>query len=193
MGFVTEFGYKKGDSGMRIGGANIGLGKQTAVVAVDVRLVNTSTGEIIVAENVRKSKSGISGSLSVKKFALNNQQNFNNSLVGKVSRSAVERVVELITKNASEIPWQAKVITMNGDKVYINSGESHGVKIGTSFTVYRQGETLIDPDTGLNLGSVTTAVGTIKVMDNSVGEGKASICTVVTGDGFNKGDIVKPK
>lgn len=191
FGFVTEFGYKKGDSGMRVGGANIGLGKQTAVAALDLRIVNTSTGEIVAAESVRKSKNGISGGLKVKKFAVNNQQTFNETLVGKVCRSAVEEVVELINKNASAMPWQAKVITMKDGKVYINSGKVSGVNVGESFSVFRKGEDLIDPDTGLNLGSVTTEVGMIKVVDNSVGEGKASICQVISGTDFSKGDIVK--
>lgn len=193
FGFVTEFGYKKDDSGLRLKGANIGLGKQSAVVALDVRMVNTSTGEIMVAENVRKTKNGISGGVSMKQFAFKNNQSFNESLVGKVCRSAVEKVVKLINDNSSNIPWEAKVITMQDNKVYINSGKNDGITVGESFKVFRQGEALIDPDTGLNLGSVTTEVGMIKVIDNQVGEGKASICKVVSGERFSKGDIVKMK
>lgn len=191
LGSVTEFGHQKENSGMRLGGSRLGLGKNSAVVAIDLRLVNTSTGEILLAENVRKTKSGLSGSISLKKFGFNNRKNFDNSLVGKCTRKAVEEVIDLIGQNSNNMTWQAKVITMNGNKVYINSGKTNGVELGESFKVFRKGEALIDPDTGLNLGSVDSEIGTIKVIDNSVGEGKASICTIVSGAEFAKGDLVK--
>lgn len=193
FGAVTEFGYKRGDTGVRLGGTRVGVGKQSAVAGLDIRLVNTSTGEIITAENVRETKNALAGSFSKGRVGFKNQKSFDESLVGKVARNAVEKVVRLVDDGAVNIKWQAKVITMKGDKVYINSGSADGVEVGETFTVFRKGEALIDPDTGLNLGSVDTEAGSIKVVDNSVGEGKASICTVVSGSGFQKGDIVKAK
>ena len=193
FGAVTEFGYKRGDTGVRLGGTKVGVGKQSAVAGLDIRMVNTSTGEIITAENVRESKNALAGSFSKGRVNFSNQKSFDESLVGKVTRQAVEKVVRLIDDGAVNIPWQAKVITMKGSQVYINSGSADGVKVGETFTVYRVGEALIDPDTGLNLGSIDTEAGKIKVVDNSVGEGKASICTVVSGSDFKKGDLVKEK
>ncbi len=191
MGAVTEFGNKKGDSNMRIGGTRLGVGRNAAVVAIDLRLVNTSTGEIVLAENVRKTKNGLSGSIGHKNMNFNSRQQFNNSLVGKATRAAVENVIELIGTNSSELPWEAKVIVAKNGDVFINSGKTGGVEVGETFTVMRPGEALIDPDTGLNLGSVDTEVGTIKVVDNSIGEGKASKCRIVSGNDFSKGDLVK--
>lgn len=193
FGAVTEMGHKKGDKGLKVKGVNLGMGKSSAVVAIDIRIVNTSTGEIVSAENIRKTKSGISGGVSFKNFNFNDRDQFDNSIVGKATRAAVDEVVALLSSSAANVPWSAKVITMNNGKVYINSGKSDGITVGSSMKVYRQGEELIDPDTGLNLGSVEQVVGTIKVIDNSVGEGKASICTVEAGDGFSKGDIVRFK
>lgn len=193
MGAVTEFGNKKGDSKMRIGGTRLGVGRNAAVVAIDLRLVNTSTGEIILADHVRKTKNGLSGSIGHKNMNFNSRQQFDNSLVGKATRTAVEKVIELIGVNSSEMPWQAKIIVAKGGEVFINSGKTGGVEIGETFKVLRPGEALIDPDTGLNLGSVDTEVGLIKVVDNSIGEGKASKCRVVSGADFSKGDLVKMK
>ena len=193
FGAVTEFGYKRGDTGVRLGGTRVGVGKQSAVAGLDIRLVNTSTGEIITAENVRETKNALAGSFSKGRVGFKNQKGFDESLVGKVARNAVEKVVRHIDDGAVNVSWQAKVIIMKDGKVYINSGSADGVDVGETFTVFRKGEALIDPDTGLNLGSVDTEAGSIKVIDNSVGEGKASICTVVSGSGFQKGDIVKPK
>lgn len=193
IGAVTEFGNKKGDSNMRIGGTRLGVGRNAAVVAIDLRLVNTSTGEIVLADNVRKTKNGLSGSIAHKNMNFNSRQQFNNSLVGKATRAAVDQVIDLIGKNSSEMPWQAKVIVAKAGEVFINSGKTGGVEVGETFTVLRPGEALIDPDTGLNLGSVDTEVGVIKVVDNSIGEGKASKCSVISGADFSKGDLVKMK
>ena len=193
FGAVTEFGYKRGDTGVRLGGTKVGVGKQSAVAGIDIRLVNTSTGEIILAENVTETKSALAGSFSKGRVSFDNRKSFDESLVGKVTRRAVEKVIRLIDDNAVNVPWQAKVITMQGSQVYINSGSQDGVKVGDVFTVFKKGEALIDPDTGLNLGTIDTEAGQIKVTDNTVGEGKASICTVLSGSGFQKGDLVKDK
>ena len=191
FGAVTEFGYKRGDTGVRLGGTRVGVGKQAAVAGLDIRLVNTSTGEIITAENVTEQKSALAGSFSKGRVSFDNRKSFDESLVGKVTRRAVEKVISLIDDGAVNIAWQAKVITMKDGKVYINSGSADGVEVGETFAVYRVGEALIDPDTGLNLGSVDSKTGSIKVIDNNVGEGKASICTIVSGSDFQKGDLVK--
>ncbi len=50
---------------------------------------------------------------------------------------------------------------------------------------------IVDPDTGLSLGSMDTKVGAIKVTNPNLGEGKASQCSIVSGSGFNRGDFVR--
>ena len=191
FGAITEFGYKRGDTGVRLGGTKVGVGKQSAVAGLDIRLVNTSTGEIIVAENVTETKNALAGSFSKGRVSFDNRKSFDESLVGKVTRKAVERVIRLIDDGSVNVAWQAKVITMQGNKVYINSGQQDGVEVGDVYTVFKVGEALIDPDTGLNLGTIDQEAGQIKVTDNTVGEGKASVCTVISGSGFTKGDLVK--
>ncbi|NCO69645.1 MAG: hypothetical protein GW878_03870, partial [Acidobacteria bacterium] len=57
------------------------------------------------------------------------------------------------------------------------------------FGVYQLGETIKDPDTGEVLGADEKKVGTVKV--TAVKGGKVSICTVVDGEGFAVGNIVK--
>jgi hypothetical protein len=193
IGSVSEFGYKKGETGGAIKGLGIGVSDQQAVVGVDVRMVNTNTGEIITAENVRKKKSAKGLKLRTNKLAFRDRKDFDESLVGKAAREAIEDVVSMIDNNANNIPWQAKVITEKGGVVFINSGEADGLKIGDVFAVYSKGEDLIDPDTGISLGSVDTKIGEIKITDASVGNGKASKCSIVQGAGFSKGNFVRLK
>ncbi|RUT79978.1 CsgG/HfaB family protein [Ancylomarina longa] len=193
MGSVSEFGYKKGETGGAIKGLGIGVSNQAATVGIDVRMVNTSTGEIVTAENVRKKKSAKGIKLRTNKLNFKDRKDFDESLVGKAAREAIEDIVSLIDNSANEIPWQAKVIIEKSGVVFINSGEADGLKAGDSFAVYSKGDDLIDPDTGISLGSVDTKIGEIKITDASIGNGKASKCSIVQGSGFTKGNFVRLK
>lgn len=191
MGAVTEFGYKKSDTGGRIKGIGLGVQRQSATVAIDCRMVNTTTAEIVAADNVRKEKSSKGLRVSTTKLSFKDRKAFDESLVGKAARDAVRDVIKLIDKNAPKIPWQAKIVTVKGGNVFINAGFAGGIQSGDVFAIYQKGEELIDPDTGLSLGSMDTKVGSIKVTNPNLGEGKASQCTILSGSGFKRGDFVR--
>ncbi len=196
FGTITEFGHSKsevGGSKKGFGGFGVGVKSQKATVAVDVRMVDTSTGEIISAESVRKEDSKKGLKFSNKDISFGSKSEFDQSLVGKATRKSIDKIVDLLEKQSKDIPWRAKVITFQGGKVFINAGSAGGVNVGDRFVVTRPGEELIDPDTGISLGSVESEIGEIEVSDNSVGNGKASHCKVVSGEGFQKGDVVRPK
>lgn len=191
MGAVTEFGYKASDVGGATRRLGVGVESQAAVVAVDVRLVDTSTGEIIAADDVRKQESKRGLRLRTEDFSFANRNEFDQSLVGKATRDAIESIVKLIDDHADELTWSAKVVTVAGDAVIINAGEKGGVSVGDRFVIYRPGEELIDPDTGLSLGSMESRIGEIEVVKNDIGEGKASQCKIVSGQGMERGDLVR--
>ena len=190
VGAVTEFGHAKGGTGGQIKGIGIGVKKQQATVAVDVRFVNTTTGEILAAENVRKEKSKGGLSISTSQFKFNNRNDFDNSLIGKATREAVDAIVGLIDAQMKQLPWEGKVILVRGNSVFIKPGSDAGVKVGDIFYIYSKGEELIDPDTGLSLGSVETKVGSIEVTSIVTG-GKAAQANIRMGGGFKKGDLVR--
>ena len=79
---------------------------------------------------------------------------------------------------------------VKGSTVYMKPGSDAGVKVGDSFTVYAKGESLIDPDTGLELGSIEEKVGTIEVQQ-IVANGKAAQAVIKLGSGMKNGDLVR--
>lgn len=196
MGAVTEFGYKKVSTGgalkkIGIGGA---LGKRSATVAVDIRFVNTSTAEILMAESVRKEKSKADISVDTDAMRFDSEAQFDETLVGKATREAINDIVKMLDEQSGGGAWEAKVMLVTGSDVVINSGKEGGVKVGDVFSVIRVGEELIDPDTGESLGATEEEVGVIEVTDNNYGgKGKASKCKVVSGSGFDKGNLVREK
>jgi len=192
VGAVTEFGQSKGGTGGRIGGIGLGFKSQKATVAVDVRFINTTTGEIIAADNVRKEESSSGISVSTPEFGFNNKNDFDNSLVGKATRACIEDIMSLVEKQMKDLPWEGKIILVQGTTLYIKPGADSGVNVGDTFAVYSEGQELIDPDTGLSLGSEETKIGTIEVT-SLVSGGKAAKAVAKMGTGFKKGDLVRLK
>ena len=190
MGSVTEFGNTQDEKGGKLKGWKVGVKTQTATVAVDVRIVDTSTGNILDAETVRKEESSSGLNISSSKYGIKNETDFDNSLVGKATRKAINKIVELIDTQSATLPWSGKVITVKGTTVYIKPGSDAGLRIGDVLSIYAQGEDLIDPDTGLSLGSVESKVGTIEITGFVAG-GKAATAVAKTGGGFQTGNIVR--
>ncbi|HPR88612.1 MAG TPA: CsgG/HfaB family protein [bacterium] len=194
VGAVTEFGWAEGNMGGSLAKKGLGLGVKTtsATVAVDVRLVNTSTGEILAADNVRKTESKKGLSLNTNAFDFDNRDKFDESIVGKATRQAIDEIVQKIDVNMANVKWQAKIIKADA-QVFINAGAASGIENGQQLVVFRAGEELVDPDTGISLGSEETQVGVIEVVNNTVGNGKAAICKIISGSGFQRNDIVRMK
>lgn len=191
FGSVTEFGYRERDTGGATRKLGIGVSSTTAEIGIDVRIVDATTAQILAADNVTKTESKRGLKLRTTDLSFGSQSDFDDSLVGQVTREAIEAIVGLLDANAEGVAWGATVITYNNGAVYINAGATSGVEVGDTFVVMRPGEDLIDPDTGLNLGSVEKEVGRIEVTDNQVGNGAASQCRVLAGTDFQRGDIVR--
>ena len=191
FGAITEFGYKERSTGGRTRRLGLGVKSTTAVVATDVRMVNATTGEIVAAESVRKSESKRGLSVDTDKIDFGSQSEFDESLVGEATREAIGDIVKMINAGSANVKWSASVITTQGSNVFINAGAAGGIENGQTFVVMREGQKLVDPDTGLELGSVEEQIGTIRVVDNTMGSGKAAKCEVVSGSGFERGDVVR--
>ena len=191
FGAITEFGYKERSTGGRTRRLGLGVKSTTAVVATDVRMVNATTGEIVAAESVRKSESKRGLSVDTEKIDFGSQSEFDESLVGEATREAIGDIVKMINAGSANVKWSASVITTQGSNVFINAGAAGGIENGQTFVVMREGQKLVDPDTGLELGSVEEQIGTIRVVDNTMGSGKAAKCEVVSGSGFERGDVVR--
>jgi curli biogenesis system outer membrane secretion channel CsgG len=191
IGSVTEFGHKKSDTGGRIKGFGLGVSSTAASVGIDVRFINTNTGEILAADNVREEESKKGLSVSTPQVDFKNQNDFDESVVGKATRKAVQKIMIMLDDKSATIPWEGKIVIVKGNTVIINAGAEAGIQVGDVFDVYSKGEDLVDPDTGLSLGSLDSKIGSIQVTNNNVGNGKASQCVIKEGSGFEKGYSVK--
>ena len=181
IGTVTEFGEK-------VGGVNVfflaGGKKSTARVAIDVQLIDTTTGKI----HKSLTAVGKEADAGVSLFLISGGTSLNDTKVGKAMRKAVNTLVDQLSVEIANIPWSAKVVKVKGSTVYLNVGVNSNLQPGTKLMVYRAGEELIDPDTGESLGTEETLAGEVLVTQVLK---KITKATVVSGIGFSRGDVVR--
>ena len=186
-GAITEFESKSAGSGSGIsfGGFSIGSKKSEAHVGIILRLINTTTGEVLDSVRVEgKAKGGgLKFGAKVGGFGFGTD-GFNKTPLGKATQMVIDNAVVEISEKLNHIPFSGKIIKITGDTIYINAGSRNGVSGGDTFNVFSVGEELIDPDSGESLGSESTKVGSLKV--NSVQE-KFSKGAKISGGSFKKG------
>jgi curli biogenesis system outer membrane secretion channel CsgG len=193
VGSVSEFGQKESNigGGISVFGGGVSTKKSRAVI--DIRLVNTSTGEIVAAESEEGTESSTGISVRYEDIDFSNQNSWNDTDIGKAAREAINGCVKLIVENMEKIPWAGKVLKVNADgTVLMKPGSEGKVKPGMELFVFRKGEEIKDPDTGLSLGSEETKIGKIEVVEDAL-KGKAAKAKVREGTGFQIGDIVRDK
>ena len=172
-GSVTEFGVKDSKIGVGAlekvlpfgGGAKVSTTK--ARVVLDMRAIDTSSAQIIAAAKGEgsKSSSNISGDVSIAPSFDFGKEGFDETILGKAAREAVDKVAKELTAKFDEAGGgSVKIIKIVGNQIYINSGSADGEKTGRTYVIYRQGEEMTDPDTGESLGSELEKIGTAKVI-----------------------------
>ena len=75
-------------------------------------------------------------------------------------------------------------------EVFINAGSASGITEGDTFSILREGEALIDPDTGMELGRDATKIAEISVSKVEVKFSKAKVVGTPT-DPIVIGDVVQ--
>lgn len=190
QGAVTEFGEQKSEGGaISIKGFSFGGAESSAVVGIDLRIYDTTTGQILASKACRgvAKASGTSIGYSGGDFGFATSSEARTPMDFAV-RAAIQQAVDFTTIELNNVPWQGRVAMVKDGLVYLNVGRESGINIGDQFNIYREGEAVVDPETGLTLGAETSKIGRVEVV--SVEE-KFSKATPISGSGFDKNDIVK--
>lgn len=187
---ITEFGYKesKTGGGLVSGALNrASVGSYSGRVAVDIRLIDIGTGEVLWAESVDKSETSRSLGISTDQFSFGNQKKFDDHVVGKATRKVIEAVVDELVDQVKSKPWQGILITAD-EFLFIDGGTELGIKPGMKFEVLRQGKVVKHPKTGKILKVLTDRVGVVEATE--VEEGITTV-EALEGQGFANGDLVR--
>jgi hypothetical protein len=212
VGSITQFGNDTKKTG--VGGAGGGLGgfglggfkhsNTKAIVALDARIVDIDTGEILAVaegkgESQRSSTSLLGGGGNWHGFGAGavdfGSSDFQNTIIGEAVKAAVEQMSTGVISGKDKLVARTVVVeglvaAVDGGQVILNVGGKAGVKVGDELTVERVSKEIKDPATGKVLRRLSSPIGVVKVADV---DDVSSVCTVISGTGFKTGDAVKTK
>ncbi|MBI1871677.1 MAG: hypothetical protein HYS07_10890 [Chlamydiae bacterium] len=191
-GAVTEFAASGGGEGggFAVHGFRIGAHSSSAKVAVNIRIFDTTTGQVLDSQRCEgvAEEGGLSFAYTDSNFAFGGA-GFDKTPLGKACQMAIDKAVFFIVARMQNVPWYGRVVDVKEDgKVFVNAGASAGMNAGDTLVVYRPGQELVDPDTGMSLGSELTKIGAIQIVQV---QDKFSIATPAGGGGFERGDVLK--
>ncbi len=191
-GVVSEFDMAEsgGGSGIGIAGFRLGVKGSNAHVAVDIRLIDTTTGQVLYSHNAEGNASSTGLDVGVSKGEVNfGAEGFKKTPLGQATRQAISDCMNFIISKMESVPFSAKVIKVTGDSIYINAGTNINIKQGMTFKAYSIGEAIVDPDTQLVLGHEEKMIGVVEVKNVqdkfSIGYPKSG-CSAI-----KKGDVLK--
>jgi len=188
---ITEYESKATRSGGLLGFKGFGIGgkKARAKVVLDVRIVDSSTGEVV--DSVKASgdakTSGVLGAIAVSGVVLAGGKE-DKTPIGQATRTALKNAVQFICDRMDKVLWRGRIVSIDGEEIIINSGARSNVCVGDTFDVFRLGKKLIDPDTGQVLGQRETKSGQIQVAEV---QEKISICQLMSGSMPKEGDVIR--
>jgi curli biogenesis system outer membrane secretion channel CsgG len=161
FGIVTECGGSTTDA------QAYGIRTVTNAVylAVDIRFVDSSTGSTLYADTFRKVDSA-RGTATATSYL---------DVRAGIGHSMARSVIDTIAQRTMTSVYPPKVIKVSeGGEVILNYGEAL-FSVGDRWDVYTKGESLIDPDTGEDLGSDDTKVGRIRISSTTLKTSKGTI------------------
>jgi curli biogenesis system outer membrane secretion channel CsgG len=167
-GAVTEFESQSSGGGGGVGYAGFSLKLQmsNAHVGIDIRLVDSSTGQILKSHNAsgtaKTTSIGFGATVEGVQFG---SDAFQKTPLGEATREAIFKAVLFIIAEMDVLPWTGRVVQIKGKDVYVNAGSNVNLKPGLILAASTKGEDLIDPATGLSLGSQDARVGTVVLRD----------------------------
>jgi len=210
VGSVTQFGNDNKNTNVGGGGGGwggYGLGgfhhkKSTAVVAVDARIINIDTAEIMgvaegKGESSRESTSLLGGGGNWHGWGNGavdfGSSDFQQTILGEAVNNAVKQMSgELIADNSKletrTVSVEGLVAAVDGGQVILNVGAKAGLKKGDQLTVERVTREIKDPATGQVIRKMTAQIGVVRLTDV---DDISAVGTPVSGSGFKVGDAVK--
>ena len=200
-GVVTKFQAAASGNSLGIGGLPIGLGSflgagaglksQTAMMEISLRLIDTTTGQVISTSTAQGtvSSTGVDVTMVNPKTGLSaGGGTFQTTPIGQAGEQAIAKAVELIASGMRNVPWSAMVVDANNGMVFVNAGAERNVQIGLALSVYRQGKVFTDPATGVVLDVDFEKIGTLRIV--GVRE-KLSTAVVESGETPVRGNLLR--
>ncbi len=180
-GSISQFGVKTEGKDFIVSQSK----QQIVECTVDIRAVDTETGQVLYADSGK----GLVRKGSGKILGMGNQSKYDETLEGEALRAAIVQFMDNLVSQINRKPWSCRVAAVEDGSVYLNAGQESGLELGQKLTIFSQGKEIKDPSTGLVIGKTEKQIGSLKVSSYFGDDG--SIATVTSGQTPSPGYLVR--
>ena len=156
IGSITQFGRKNTGKQGLFSNTNV----QEVEAAVDIRLVDVSTG-LIVYSGEGKGEAQLTSKTTL---GLGGKSGFDATLSDKAISEAIGQLVENIVNKCTDKPWQTYILSHDADGTIIAGGKSQGITEGDVFDIMTKGKKVKNPQTGIMIELPGKKIGTATVL-----------------------------
>ena len=175
IGSLTEFGRKTVGATGFVSSSK----RQVAFAKIDVRVVDTQTGQIIFAA----SGAGEASTETASTFGFGSQAGYDGTLNDAAIRQAVSEAVSRLSTDFNTRPWQTAILKTESDRLFLSGGKAQGLQPGMLLTVQTAGEKIKSPQTGATITLPGRSIAQIRIDalfgDNELNEG--SVASILSG------------
>jgi len=145
----------------------IKAGKSEGRVGLNIRLIDAETSEITFTKQIesiiKETNLGFGGVGFGSDAILGGfLSNYSKTPIGQAVIAGINQGVFELIKQVGARPAEGSIVKADPGQIYVNLGQD-SVSVGDRLQVVKQGEELIDPETGISLGGSTTPIGEIEV------------------------------
>jgi curli biogenesis system outer membrane secretion channel CsgG len=190
-GAVTEVSDDTSGDGGGIGirGLRIGVSSSKSAVVVMVKLIDTTTGEVVASKRIRGEAGKTGLRLGVARHGVGGDlSSFAKTPLGEAAQDCIDQAVKFIAENMEDFEIEGSVVTLAGDQIVVSLGENYGIGAGQKLTVRTEGEILTDPATGAVLDKIEGE--TIATIEVTRVRDKISYCKLLDGTMPERGATV---
>ncbi|MDZ7263915.1 MAG: CsgG/HfaB family protein [candidate division KSB1 bacterium] len=155
------------------------------------KVVDTQTGEVLLADHFSATEIRPGFGLETKDVDFKDMTDFDQTVIGKAIRKAVQRMAERIVTEVDRIDWVGKVVQAQSDSaIYFTPGKSAGVQVNQFFEIYEKSPMPIDNEFSIDETLRAQPKARIRVI-GFIGD-KVARAQLVQGAGIQTGDLVRP-
>jgi len=169
VGEVTEFEERQMGAGGSFGimkgiGPKVSSDVSAAHVGLDMRIIDTRTGQIISSYRAEGKAWGkaFGAKMGNALFEFGGEV-FQKTPLGKATRraitSAMDYVLSVVEKQIKDFTWLGRVIDVSGEYVYIDAGKLANVRVGDQLRLFNVEKVLTHPETNEILGLIENESG----------------------------------
>lgn len=156
IGSITEFGRKTTSQTKVFSTSKT----QTVEAAVNLRLIDVTTGQIIFSDEGKGAAEITTKSSFV---GTGGHAGYDATLSDKAISAAIDQLVENVINKLSDKPWRSYFLTIDSDAIIIVGGQSQGIEPGMEFNVLTRGKQVKNPQTGIMITLPGKEIAKIKV------------------------------